>query len=183
MAQPLAFGRKLPFNDWEGDDYTPGAGGKYVTCQDTAAGRMVAWATNGRIDKDGRVYRATLAPRDSNGITLDQVALSVRKVTGLRLIQPQGWNWSDVNAHLMTGKGLIIDGIYDSLPRAYRYQASGDFGHAMWASHRSLASGIRTWDPLNPDTTRWGRWIPASVIRAFIESMDYYVAYIPLQPL
>ena len=74
MSQPLAFGRKLPLNDWEGDDGHV----SWVTCTATSAGRAVAWATNGRIDKDGTVYRAAspgIAP--GGGQTLQQVATGV----------------------------------------------------------------------------------------------------------
>ena len=129
IPQPLAFGRRLPKNDWEGDDFTPGAGGKFVTCQDTAAGRDVAWATNGRIDKDGRVYRAAVPGRDPDGITLQQAQIAVKRIAFLNLIIPKGWVWSDVKAHLKAGRGLVADGWYGAVPRAFRYQAFADFAH------------------------------------------------------
>ncbi len=186
MTQPLAFGRKLPRNDWEGDDFTPGAGGRFVTCVDTAVGRAVAWATNGRIERDGKVYRRALIPPDPGFSDLRQHVQSVQAVAGLTLVIPQRWVWVDCTTHLSAGKGLVLIGRYDALPRAYRFQARGDFYHAMWASHRSAASGIRVWDPLNPDTTAHGRWIPPAIIRAFIDSapgLYAEVAYVPLQPL
>jgi hypothetical protein len=186
MNQPLALGRRLPRNDWEGDDLTPGAGGRFVTCVDTAVGRAVAWATNGRTDKDGKVYRHALVPYDPNFSNLAQHVQSVRAVARLPLIIPQRWAWADVTAWLTAGKGLVVVGRYDSLPRAYRYQKSGDFYHAVWCSHRSATSGIRVWDPLNPDTTAYGRWLPPAVVRAFVESASgayAEAAYVPLQPL
>mgnify|MGYP003401691436 FL=1 len=100
MTTVLLNGRKLPHQDWEGNDFVPGSGGAYVTCTDTSAGRMVAYATNGRVVKDGRVYRAALRPPDPNGITLKQAQQAVRSVTGLRLIIPSDWRWADVLAHL-----------------------------------------------------------------------------------
>lgn len=186
MIQPHAFDRKLPRNDWEGDDFTPGAGGKFVTCVDTAVGRAVAWATNGRIDKDGKVYRRALIPPDPDFSNLEQHVQSVRAVAGLDLIIPQGWEWAKCTGRLSAGKGLVVIGRYDSLPREYRYQKNGDFLHAMWCAYRSAVSGIRTWDALNPDTTGYGRWYPPAIIRAFIESAPgefSMVAYVPLQPL
>lgn len=185
MIQPTAFGRRLPRNDWEGDDFTPGAGGHFVTCQDTAVGRAVAWATNGRVDRDGRVYRAAVRPADPDGITLAQAAAAVRQVTHdrLTLVIPD-WTHRHVATHLRYGRGLVVNGYYGALPRAYRHQARADFNHAMWVSHQSRATGnVRLWDPLNPDTTAYGRWVPAQVIWDFLESLGYTCAYVPLQPL
>ena len=182
MIQPRVFGRKLPRNDFEGDDRTPGAGGEYVTCMDTAAGRMVAWATNGRIDKDGRVYRAVL--NDPDGITLDQAAVAIKRVADLDLVQPRGWDLRHVKTHLRYGRGLIIDGWYSAVPRAYRHQAFADFTHAMWVSHMSAATGnVRLWDPLNPDVHAYGRWVPGPVIWAFLETLHFTCGYVPLEAL
>ena len=190
MIQPKVSGRLLPRNDWEGDDFTPGAGGHYVTCQDTATGRMVAYATNGKVDRDGRVYRAAVHPHDPDGVTLGPMVGAVRTVARLPLTIPSGWRWAQALGHLKAGRGLIIDGWYAEVPRAYRYQQGADFAHAMWASHYSPTSGVRVWDPLNPDTTAYGRWIPPSVVRTFVESLsrrmgtaDLYVGFVPLQPL
>lgn len=181
MATPRLNGRLLPRNDWEGDDFTPGAGGKYVTCVDTAAGRMVAFATNGRVNHDGTVYRKAIVPADPNGITLDQVATAVHRLTGLTLVRPK-WTIAQVEAHLRAGRGLVFIGQYAYIPRPYRYQAAADFLHAMFATHLSR-SGVRVWDPLNPDIHRWGRWVPWSIIRSYIVSGHLDVAYIGLQPL
>jgi hypothetical protein len=187
--QPLVKGRKLPLNDWEGDDFTPGAHGAFVTCQDTAAGRMVAYATNGRVDKDGRVYRAAI-PYDPDGITLQQADVAVHKVAKLDIVIPSDWRWSQVLTHLRNYKGLIVDGWYAEIPRAYRYQLGAAFAHAIFVSHYSPTSGMRVWDPLNPDTHAYGRWIPAPVVRAFAEELSrrnrtasLYVGYVPLQAL
>jgi hypothetical protein len=183
MKPPTAFGRLLPRNDFEGDDYVPGAGGQFVSCQDTAAGRAVAWATNGRIDRDGREYRKVLG--STIGITIAQADTEVRNITGAKchIVQPSGWGWGDVNAHLVAGRGLIMNGHYSTIPRSNRYQAFAGFNHSMWASHRSNASGIRLWDPLNPDTDGYGRWTDPAIIRAFVESENYYVGYVPLLAL
>lgn len=186
-AQPLLKGRKLPPNDWEGDDFTPGAGGHYVTCQDTAAGRDVCFATNGRVNKDGRVYRAALPGNPSGGITLRQADIAIFRIAALRLTIPTRWEWKDVQLWLSAGGGLIIDGWYDAIPRAYRYQLDAAFAHAMFVSHISKTSGARTWDALNPDTTGYGRWYPPIVIRKFLETLaeregapGLFVGYVPL---
>lgn len=180
MTQPLALGRKLPLNDWEGDD----GHDSWVTCTATSAGRAVAWSTNGRLVKDGTVYRDASASNPDGAQTLQQVAAAVATVAHLKLVIPTGWDWADVMAHLKVGGGVILAGRYDALPRAYRYQAFGGFGHRVWCSHYSATSGIRTWDPLNPDVHGWGRWIPLSVIKGFALSFGRIDAgYIPLQHL
>jgi hypothetical protein len=188
MKQPTILGRKLPRNDWEGDDSTPGAGGHYVTCQDTATGRMVAYATNGRVDKDGKVYRDAV-PYDPDGVTLQQMKHAVLEVAHLPLVTPTTWRWKQVLSHLRAKKGLIVDGWYSEIPRPY--QLGSDFGHAMWISHYSPTSGMRVWDPLNPDIYAYGRWMPATYIEAFLEEGArrwgtggvFFVGYVPLQPL
>lgn len=185
MKQPLLRGRKLPRNDWEGDDFTPGANGSYVTCMDTAAGRMVAYATNGRIDKDGRVYRASIS-YNPNGITLEQARTAVYHVAKLPLLIPN-WTWEKYALpHLRNYGGLMIAGMYDAFPRSYRYQLKADFAHEIWVSHYSSTSGCRVWDALNPDTNGYGRWMPASIVRKFAESLGgrfLLVGYVPLQSL
>ena len=183
MIQPTAFGRKLPANDWEGDDHTPGAGGSFVTCGDTSAGRAVAWATNGRIDKDGSVYRAVT--KDPDGITLQQLRIEVKAVASLDLVIPTGWAWGNCSFHLSSGIGLIVQGTYSALPEAYRQQAGADFTHDMFACYRSTsgAKSVLLYDPLQRDTHAHGRWIPAAALRKFIESGGVTVAYLPNQPL
>src|ERR1035437_10308395 len=91
MVQPTAFGRKLPRNDWEGDEFTPGAYGKYVTCMDTALGRMIAWATNGRKDYDGRKYRTAL-PGFPVGIDLNDASIEARKIANVPLLAKYNWD-------------------------------------------------------------------------------------------
>ena len=185
MTQPTAFGRKLPRNDWEGDDFTPGAGGKFVTCGDTAAGRMVAWATNGRIDKDGRIYRASIA-RDVDGVTLVQLRAEVKAVAHLPLNIPIAtgvMTQASVTAHLRAGRGLIVNGLYSTIPRAYRHQLAAAFNHSMFAGYISSTGALRLWDPLNPDTNAYGRVVPLSILWPFLASLHYAVAYVPLQPL
>jgi hypothetical protein len=188
MTQPTAFGRKLPKNDSERDDATPGAAGKWVTCVDTAAGRMVAWATNGRTDRDGRIYRAGLNHPDPDGITLQQVGQAIHNVTGLNLVVPIAWTWSNVSSWLMAGNGLIGIGKYSTLPPADRFQDAADFDHGLFFCYRSLSSGVRTYDALNPDTFKYGKWLNAGHVRAFLDSGadaqgHYQVAYVPLQHL
>jgi hypothetical protein len=184
IAQPAGPGGRLyPHNDWEGDDFTPGAGGEYVTCVDTASGRAVAWATNGRKDYDGKVYRAAVSPPDPNGITLTQAQQAVLKVAKLPLLIPQGWTWAVAKGWLLAGRGLLIIGPYSAIPRNYRYQAFADFQHAIWWSHISPTSGAREWDPLNPETHAYGRWMPPAIVQAFFEAGGHTVAYVPLQTL
>jgi hypothetical protein len=179
MKQPTVNGRRLPLNDWEGDGLA-----KWKTCMDHAAGRMVAFATNGRIDKDGAVYRDSIHPHALDGINLDAAAKEIHKVAGLDLVIKRNWPLASIKTHLRYGRGLILVGMYDAIPREYRHQASANFAHAMWASHMSRATGnVRVWDALNPDIHAYGRWIPAEHIWAFLASLDNQVGYVPLQPL
>jgi hypothetical protein len=186
MKQPTAFGRLVPRNDWEGDDREYAN----LSCTDTAAGRMVAWATGAvnaagqaphLIDRDGRVYRAALHPHDSDGITLEQAQKEVRVVAGLPLVIVRTWPLRKVKAHLAAGRGLMIAGRYDALPRAYRYQQGGAFLHRMFVAYTSKP-GARLYDPLNPDVHGYGRWVPPQVIWDFIATLPEY-GYVPLQPL
>ena len=189
MSVVLLDGRKLPSQDWEGDDFTPGAGGKFVTCTDTSLGRDVSYATNGRIDKDGRIYRAAVFPHDQNGIDLTQAKQAAKVVANINLVLPF-WDWTDVLAHLKAKGGLIVQGWYSEIPRQYRYQLSSDFGHAMWVSHYSSTSGMRIWDPLDQNLTHHGQWVPAPYLRNFLEEFkrrlgtrNLLVGYVPLQGL
>ena len=188
MTTVLLAGRKLPHGDWEGDSFTPG--GRFVTCTDCSLGRDVAYATNGGIVKDGRVYRANVHPHDVNGINLGQAAQACKIVTGLTLVRPQHWQWADLLAHLRARRGAIVQGWYDAIPRTYRFQAGADFGHAVFVSHYSPTSGMRVWDALDANTTHHGQWIPAKWIRAFAEELAHregtsalFVGYVPLIPL
>jgi hypothetical protein len=188
MTTVLLQGRKLPAQDFEGDDATPGANGKWVSCTDTALGRGIAYATNGRIDRDGKVYRAAVPGHDPDGITLHQAAVAARAVADVKLVIPDDWRWAQVLTHLKARRGLIVQGWYAQIPRAFRFQASAEFGHAMWISHLSPTSGMRVWDPLDANTTRHGQWVPASAIRVFMEELSrrngtssLYCAYVPLQ--
>jgi hypothetical protein len=182
MTQPLAFGRRLPRNDWEGDDP---AVINFKSCTATAAGRQVAWATNGRVVIDGKTYYAA-APHDpaTGGQTLPQVARAVAAVAHLSLVTPTGWSPADALAHLKVGGGLVTQGYYGAMDRAYRYQPGANFNHAGWASHYSATSGVRWWDPLNPDVYGYGRWIPWAAYKAFLVSLGYVsVGYTALQNL
>jgi hypothetical protein len=180
MIQPKAFGRLRPRNDWEGDDHSA----SYVTCADTSGGRAVAWATNGRVDKDGSVYRAVT--KDPDGLTLDQLALEIKAVAGLTLILPTGWAWGECSFHLSTGIGLVAQGWYDALPDALQLQPGPNhFVHDIFFCCRSLAGAklVLEYDPINRDTKGYGRWIPAAAARAFIESGGVTVAYLVNQPV
>lgn len=190
MTVVLLAGRKLPAQDWEGDDFTPGSDGHYVTCTDTATGRAVAYATNGRKDIDGRVYRAAVRPRDHDGINLPQARQAARDVAGVDLVIPVGWQRDEVLTHLRARKGLIVQVWYSEIPRSYRFQANADFGHAMWVSHYTGTSGCRVWDPLDPNLTHHGQWMPfpylANALERFRQEVSAHsllVAYAPLQPL
>jgi hypothetical protein len=88
-----------------------------------------------------------------------------------------------MSAHLYAGKGLMVGGWYFQIDRAYRYQLPANFTHEIWISHYSKTSGMRVWDPLNPDIHGRGRWMPASMIFKFAASLNYQVAYVPLEPL
>jgi hypothetical protein len=180
MIPPTVRGRSLPLNDWEGDDF-PDA---YKTCTATGAGRAVAFSTNGRIVHDGTVYRAAAPSQPDGGQTLEQAAQAIATVAKLPLVIPSGWQRANVKTHLRYARGLIVQGAYSAIPRAYRYQSFSDFNHAMWFSHMSAATGnFRCWDPLNPNVHEYGAWLPAAVFWAFIESLNFSVGYVPLGPL
>ena len=184
-------GRLLPHQDWEGDDSTPGAGGKMVTCTDTSAGRALSYATNGRKDLDGKVIRAAVHPHDVNGLNLSQAKRAIESLTNTTLVIPQGWDWDDLFAHLKAKKGAVVQGWYSAIPRSYRFQSGvGAFGHAIWVSHYSPTSGMRVWDALDANLTHHGQWVPAKHIRAFAEDFarregqsSLFVGYVPLGPL
>lgn len=180
MTSPLPNfrGRTYPRQDWEGDDFTPGAGGAYVTCQDTAAGRALAWATSGKVDLDGRVIRAHIAPHDSDGVTLAQVGEAVTAVSG-RHLGHSNLSIEHIDSMLVNGHGLIVDGYYGRIPRAYRFQANADFDHAIFIAVLSAKSGYRVWDPLDPNIHERGRWIPRDALVPFITSLHGLVGWIP----
>jgi hypothetical protein len=182
VGPPRVHGRLLPRNDWEGDDATAGAGGRYVTCVDTAAGRMVAYATNGRIDRDGTVYRAAILPHDPNGITLAQVEGAVSRVAHLTLVRPSAWTLAHVEAHLARALGLVVIVPYAAIPRARRFQDRADFLHGLFVSHRG-GPGYRVWDPLNPNTALFGRWEDPTMILEAIRKGGVQVAYVALEAL
>jgi len=182
-VQPTAFGRKLPPTDWEGDDLVPGSGGHYVTCADTATGRMAYWATNGRINVDGKQIRARIYPPDPNGVDLAQAAQGLHSLTGLTVVQSsmtraQQLTW------LRGGKGLIVPGLYSAIPRAYRFQAAADFAHMLFLGYITHdGTKVRKWDPLNPNVHTFGEWIPVAEIIPFLDSLSWNVGYVPLQHL
>lgn len=183
MTIPLVNGRKCPLNDWEGDDFTPGAGGHYVSCADTAVGRMVAYATNGRINKDGRQYRAAVSPPDSGGITLAQAAQAVHSLTSRTLFIPHGWTRLTIMSWLRSGNGLVVNGLYSTIPREYRFQASAGFGHSLFIPSIGSTGSMRLYDPLNRDTTGYGKVVPSSILWPFLASWNNTVAYVPLEPV
>jgi hypothetical protein len=178
MTQPTAFRRKLPLNDWEGDD--PVA--PFKTCMDTSAAHAVSWATNGRMVRDGNVYRHSVHPHDPDGINLIQAAQEIHNVAGLGLVikrhPPLAW----VQMHLRDGRGLIIIGMYYTIPREYREQDGADFAHALWVSHIGSTGQVRLWDALNRRRS-YGRWVPARVVWDFMASLGNDCGYVPLQPL
>lgn len=183
MAQPELNGRLLPPNDFEGDDSTPGAHGAYVTCQDTSAGRMLYYATNGQIDLDGQAIRHAIRPQDSDGVSLGQVSVAIQSITR----PPRVLKWStqslaDIRVWLKAGLGLVVDGYYGAIPRGYREQARADFNHALWISHYDPPN-YRVWDPLNRDLGGFGKWIPGTAIEPFIRSLSGLTGWITLEAL
>lgn len=184
MTQPTFGGRNLPPNDWEGDDFTPGSFGAYVTCQDTAAGRMLYYATNGAVDLDGREIRAHISPFDPSGVSLRQVSAAIQSMTSpVRSLGWGQWSFRSIRSWLEQGKGLVVDGQYWQIPRGYREQANADFLHAVFIQRYSPSSGYRVWDPLNRDLAGYGKWIPASAIEPFITSLNGLVGWIALEEL
>jgi hypothetical protein len=130
------------------------------------------------------VYYPAAPHNADGGQSLQQAKQAIATIAKLPLIIPVGWSRANVLTHLRYARGLIIQGEYSTIPRAFRYQLGANFGHAMWFSHMSVASGnFRGWDPLNPDTTAYGRWYPADVFWAFINSYNFAVGYVPLQTL
>lgn len=182
MTQPTYDdGRPIPPNDWEGDDLTPGAFGSYVTCQDTAAGRALYYATWGEVDIDGRAIRAAIAPPDSDGVSFGQVALAVARLSGRQMV------WStrtvpDARAWLASGLGLCVDGYYGAIPAAYREQARADFNHAVFVPYYDPhRRAYRVLDPLNPDLSGYGRDVPADAFEPFVRSLSGLTAWIALE--
>jgi hypothetical protein len=180
MTQPTVFGRKLPRNDYEGDDGVV----SFRTCRDSSIGRIVAFATNGRVDRDGRVYRAAVTPHDPDGITIEQAAQAVLRVAHLKLVVPR-WGMVELDQHLAAARGVVVDGWYDALPLEDRCQAGDDhFTHSIFASHSSAKTGnVRVWDALDKDLTGYGRWIGAKAFWLFAASLHYQCSYVPLQHL
>jgi hypothetical protein len=180
VKQPTAFGRLLPRNDWEGTGLAA-----YKTCMDHACGRAVAYATNGRIDRDGAVYRDSIHPHAKAGINLQVARREVLAVAHLPLVIPSPrMSIFQIRAHLRKGLGLIVTGWYDVLPEGFRYQSRAHFTHAMWASHISVANGKwRVWDALDRDEGGYGRWIPDADMARFVASLGYQTGYVPLQAL
>ena len=173
-------GRNLPLNDWEGDDNIPGSGGSYVTCMDTATGRMLAYATNGRITRDGKVIRSYVKPADPNGINFDQAAQAVKSMCGRDLVHYSGW--LHPSAWIRQASGLIMIGVYNTIPRNYRWQASADFNHAMFVAYSDGVNAL-LYDPLDPQTHNYGRMVPVSILWPFMESLGWTGGYIPLEHL
>jgi hypothetical protein len=183
MTQPTWHGRLLPPNDWEGDDFTPGAHGAYVTCQDTSAGRMTYYATNGDVDLDGQAIRARISPRDSDGVSLGQVSTAIQEITdGRAVLRWASQPLDDIRNWLSAGLGLVVDGYYGAIPRAWRHQNRADFGHAIFIPYFEPPT-FRVYDPLNRDLAGFGEDIPASAIEPFIRSFSGLVGWIPLEPL
>lgn len=183
MTWPTGFGRKLPLTDWEGDDFIPGSGDKYVSCMDTAAGRMAAWATNLRINVDGKQIRAKISPKDPNGVDINQAAQGLHTLTGLTLVRVN-FTLAQRLAWLRKGNGLVVPGYYGAVPRAYRFQAACNFNHTMFIAFINRSNMVRKYDPLDPNTHSYGEVCPLSAIQPFINSLPrWQVGYVPLQHL
>jgi len=176
-------GRRLPLTDFEGDDMIAGPG--WETCMDTAAGRAACWATNGRVCVSGRTVRKAVGPHDLDGISFEQADRALRTINEhLSVVHPHGWTQAKITPWLKAGKGLIVTGIYDTIPRAYRHQRSGGFAHAMFVTHfNRTGTAMRLYDPLNPDTNERGRNVPADILWPFLRSRGFLVGYVPLHHL
>lgn len=175
--------RTRPFTDWEGDDAISNALGRWVTCVDTATGRALAWATNGRKNLDGKTIRAAVHPHDPNGITFAQADDAIYSLTQRHLVTMQNPTAAKVTAWLRAGKGLVVAGRYDTIPRAYRFQQRATFNHGVFLARVGANGSVREYDPLDPRTHQRGAVIPYSVMLPFIASLGYLVAYVPLEPL
>jgi hypothetical protein len=183
VSQPKFNGRLLPPNDWEGDDFTPGAGGAYVTCQDTAAGRMLYYATNGDVDLDGKDIRAAIRPTDSDGVSFGQVSVAIQSLTSpVKILQWSTLTIPDIRNRLTAGLGLCVDGYYGAIPPEWREQRGGDFNHAIWVACY-VAPNYRVWDPLNKDLAGYGKWIPATAIEPFMRSLSGLSGWINLDEI
>jgi hypothetical protein len=178
-------GRTLPKNDWEGDDFTPNAGGHYVTCMDTATGRAMAWSTNGRVDVDGRVVRKNVIPPDANGVGWAEMEKAVPRINShLELDHKSGWNRTSVGVWLKGQKGLIVIGRYSSIPRMYRHQSAASFTHAMFVTHFNQAGTLmRLYDPLDPRLDLRGRSVPTSILWPFLDDLGWQAGWVPLHHL
>lgn len=182
MTVNTYMGRTLPLTDWEGDDAIR-KDGRFVTCMDTALGRAVAWATNGRVTKDGKFWRSKVSPRDMDGINFNQAADALHSTYPSLVLRQENMTKAEAKAHLRAGKGLLIIGTYSAIPRAYRHQDRGSFYHAMFVTHINASGMMRLYDPLDRDTKRRGRVVPASILWPFIATLDNRVAYVPLHRL
>ncbi len=183
MTQPTYNGRNLPPQDWEGDDATPGAHGAYVTCQDTASGRMLYYATNGDVDIDGQSIRAAIRPKDSDGVSLGQVSVAIQSLTNpVRRLQWSTLTLADMRSWLAVGLGLVVDGYYGAIPKTYREQLRADFNHAVFIAYYEPPD-YRVWDPLNKDLSSYGRMIPSYAIEPFMRSLSGLSGWINLEPL
>jgi hypothetical protein len=183
MSQPTLNGRLLPPNDWEGDDATPGAHGAYVTCQDTSAGRMLYYATNGEVDMTGQDIRAQIRPRDPDGVSLRQVSTAIASITNPpRILRTDNKPIAEMRNWLLAGLGLVVDGWYASIKRAWREQDNADFGHALWLAYLDPPN-YRVWDPLNKNLDGYGKLIPMQELEPFMRSFSGLCGYIPLEPL
>ena len=66
----------------------------------------------------------------------------------------------------------------------YRFQASANFGHAMFVSHCSQnLRAMLLYDPLDPRTDLRGRTVPLSILWPFMASLGHTAGYVPLQHL
>jgi len=188
MTVVLISGRRAPHQDFEGDDWSSGA--NFKTCTDTSTGRCLCYASNGRIDLDGRQIRAAVRPRDTDGITLPQAKQAVESLTSTTLVIPPAWDWSDLLSHLRAKKGAVCQLWYAKIPREDRFQLRADFAHAVFISHYSPTAGMRVWDALDANTKHHGSWVAAHDIRAAMEELtrregarSLFVGFVPLQPL
>jgi hypothetical protein len=183
LTQPTLNGRLLPPNDWEGDDFTPGANGHYVTCQDVSAGRMLYYATNGVEDHDGKEIRAAIQPKDSDGVSLGQVSVAIQHITNpVKVLQWSTLTLPDIRSRLTAGLGLVVDGFYGAIPVEWRKQVGANFNHAIWICNY-VVPNYRVWDPLNKDLSGYGEWIPASAIEPFMRSLSGLCGWINLDQL
>lgn len=144
----------------------------------SAAMLLDKWA--GREPDQQALRRASGVP-DTQGVSFNQLARAVGRVTGIDLRYSPGggdpMNWNDLLERLSKGGGAILGGSYARLPTHYQrwnreYAALGprNSGHAVYMErYEPGRRGGRVWimDPLASGVAYRGEWISTVALRRY----------------